>query len=79
MSIYQFIQNAEVMRLGGTCSVGVPRSFGYIKAKRHRLMKLDKAYAALWGFSIKHPDSTRTPKARQRSRELRAARIEVSL
>jgi hypothetical protein len=71
MSIYQFIEHAAVMRRGGICVINCPR--------HQRNEKLNRAYSALCRFRIKHPDSTRTPKARRRSRELRAARIEVSL
>jgi hypothetical protein len=64
VNIYRFIKCAEAMRKGGLDSVEAPRSFGSIKARAHRHRKLEAAYGALWGFSIKHPDSTRTRKAR---------------
>jgi hypothetical protein len=79
MSIYQFIEHAAAMRRGGICVINCPQSFGHIKARHHRNEKLNRAYGAICRFRIKHPDSTRTPKARQRSLSLRAARIEVSL
>lgn len=75
MNVYQFITEAETMRKnGGICVVGYagPKR----QAERHR--KLTNAYSALWGFSIKHPDSTRQRSARQRDLQLWMARMEKS-
>jgi hypothetical protein len=69
MTIYKFIEHAEVMRKNGSP----------FRRSPSRRAVYEAAWGKLWGFRIKHPDSTRTPKARRRSRELRAARIEVSL
>ncbi len=67
MTIYQFINEATKMRNGSPAPrVGCPRSYSYLKAKRVAHEKLDAAYGALHRFRIKHPDSTRTRRARAR-------------
>jgi hypothetical protein len=65
MTIYKFIEHAEKMRNGGICLVLGPRSYNHLKMRVHRQRKLEDAYFALWGFRIKHPDSTRTRKAKE--------------
>jgi hypothetical protein len=87
MKVHQFVREAEAMRLSQRYypHVGVcPRhSLGYRTPKQLIHAKLDAAYGALWGFRIKHPDSTRSARARRRDLERHQARqfrfIEVEL
>ena len=87
MKVHQFVREAEAMRLSQRYypHVGVcPRhSLGYRTPKQLIHAKLDAAYGALWGFRIKHPDSTRSARARRRDLERFEARqllaVEIGL
>jgi hypothetical protein len=85
MSIYQFIEQANAMRAGQTsqsirfASLGCPRSYRGMKAHSHIHRKLEDAYSGLWGFAIKHPDSKRTRKSRQRAKDMRAIRQQIQI
>ncbi len=80
MKVHQFVREAEAMRLGRRYPhVGIPQSYGRAKAKRHIHAQLDAVYSALWGFRIKHPDSTRSARARRRDLERHQARQLLSI
>jgi hypothetical protein len=74
VTVYHLVEAFVDMRSGKRPNFPVPRSFSYRKAHCHINRSKEDAYAALWGFRIKHPDSKRQPRARQRSIDFRAAR-----